>query len=76
MTGRGKASNNQARQMKSAGRGGGEAREGGRWLPETWASLEGWGTGLNQRRAAPTPQSSHKKGGTKGVPPRSVCQQR
>jgi hypothetical protein len=28
MTGKGKASNNHARQMKSAGRGGGEAREG------------------------------------------------
>lgn len=46
LAGKGKANANHVRQMKSAGGGGGEAREGGVWLPETWASLEGWGAGL------------------------------
>lgn len=76
MTGKGKASNNHARQMKSAGRGGGEAREG-RYVASRDLGRPG-GVGnrpVNQRRAAP-PYVATRRGGNRGVRPWSVRQQR
>lgn len=68
LTGKGRANHN-VRQMKSAGRGGGKrtGREGGVWLPETWAQPGGGvGAGVWGRREEQPPPQALRGEGVKG----------